>query len=88
MALVGARSLLGPGHRAAYGDAGLGLLFLLFGFAFTNAAAWVEDQSTVNRATLHLHRCGGLDAARLSGLGGRLAAKPGDATAVRLRRRA
>lgn len=28
------------------------LLFLLFGFAFTNASAWVEDQSTVNRATL------------------------------------
>jgi hypothetical protein len=31
-----------------------GLLFLFFGFAFTNAGAWVEDQSTVNRATLHL----------------------------------
>jgi len=31
-----------------------GAIFLLFGFAFTFAAAWVEDQSTVNRATLHL----------------------------------
>jgi len=31
-----------------------GLLFLFFGFAFTNAKLWVEDQSTVNRATLHL----------------------------------
>jgi hypothetical protein len=31
-----------------------GLMFLLFGFAFTNARVWVEDQSTVNRATLHL----------------------------------
>ncbi len=31
-----------------------GLMFLFFGFAFTNAGAWVEDQSTVNRATLHL----------------------------------
>jgi hypothetical protein len=31
-----------------------GLMFLLFGFAFTNAGLWVEDQSTVNRATLHL----------------------------------
>lgn len=31
-----------------------GLMFLLFGFAFTSARAWVEDQSTVNRATLHL----------------------------------
>jgi hypothetical protein len=31
-----------------------GLAFLAFGFGFTNAGAWVEDQSTVNRATLHL----------------------------------
>lgn len=31
-----------------------GLVFLLVGFAFSNAGAWVEDQSTVNRATLHL----------------------------------
>ena len=31
-----------------------GLMFLLVGFAFTNAGIWVEDQSTVNRATLHL----------------------------------
>jgi hypothetical protein len=31
-----------------------GLTFLLFGFAFTNARLWVEDQSTVNRATLNL----------------------------------
>jgi hypothetical protein len=31
-----------------------GLAFLLFGFAFTNARVWVEDQSTVNRATLNL----------------------------------
>lgn len=31
-----------------------GLMFLFIGFAFTNAGAWVEDQSTVNRATLHL----------------------------------
>jgi hypothetical protein len=33
---------------------GSGLLFLFFGFAFTHAAQWVADQSTVNRATLHL----------------------------------
>ena len=33
---------------------GAGLLFLLFGFAFTNVREWVEDQSTVNRAALHL----------------------------------
>jgi hypothetical protein len=31
-----------------------GVAFLMFGFAFTNARLWVEDQSTVNRATLHL----------------------------------
>jgi hypothetical protein len=31
-----------------------GGMFLFFGFAFTNASQWVEDQSTVNRATLHL----------------------------------
>lgn len=31
-----------------------GLVFLFVGFAFTNAGVWVEDQSTVNRATLHL----------------------------------
>jgi hypothetical protein len=31
-----------------------GLIFLFFGFAFTNVRVWVEDQSTVNRATLHL----------------------------------
>ena len=31
-----------------------GLMFLFVGFAFTNAGVWVEDQSTVNRATLHL----------------------------------
>jgi hypothetical protein len=31
-----------------------GLMFLFFGFAFTNANVWVEDQSTVNRATLHI----------------------------------
>ena len=30
------------------------MLMLLFGFAFTNARLWVDDQSTVNRATLHV----------------------------------
>jgi hypothetical protein len=33
---------------------GSGALFLLLGFSLTSAAIWVEDQSTVNRATLHL----------------------------------
>jgi hypothetical protein len=31
-----------------------GLLFLFIVFAFTNARAWVTDQTTVNRAMLHL----------------------------------
>jgi len=31
-----------------------GVVVLFFGFAFSNAGAWVEDQSTVNRATLTL----------------------------------
>jgi hypothetical protein len=31
-----------------------GVIFLLVVFAFTNARDWVTDQSTVNRATLHL----------------------------------
>jgi hypothetical protein len=33
---------------------GSGALFLLLGFSFSSASIWVEDQSTVNRATLHL----------------------------------
>jgi hypothetical protein len=31
-----------------------GVLFLFFVFAFTNARAWVDTQTTVNRAILHL----------------------------------
>ena len=31
-----------------------GLLFLFFVFGFTNASVWISDQTTVNRATLHL----------------------------------
>lgn len=31
-----------------------GALFLLLGFSLSNAYVWVQDQSTVNRATLHL----------------------------------
>jgi hypothetical protein len=33
---------------------GAGLAFLFFVFGFTNARAWVADQTTINRATLHL----------------------------------
>ena len=31
-----------------------GLFFLFVVFGFTNAREWVTDQTTVNRATLHL----------------------------------
>jgi hypothetical protein len=54
VALVGARSLLCADAAPLTVTLGLGLLFLLFGFSFTNASTWVDDQSTVNRATLHL----------------------------------
>jgi hypothetical protein len=33
---------------------GVGMLFLGVVFTFTNARAWVTDQTTVNRATLHV----------------------------------
>jgi hypothetical protein len=54
VALVGARSMLCADAAPLTVTLGLGLLFLLFGFSFTNASTWVDDQSTVNRATLHL----------------------------------
>ena len=54
VAILGARSLLRGDAAPFTVTLGLGLLFLLFGFAFTNASTWVDDQSTVNRATLHL----------------------------------
>ncbi len=54
MALIGARSLFATDAAPLTVTLGLGLLFLLFGFSFTNASTWVDDQSTVNRATLHL----------------------------------
>jgi hypothetical protein len=83
VALLGARSLLDPAAAPLTVTLGIGLLFLFFGFAFTNAALWVEDQSTVNRATLHI--------APLLVVwmvivyrewAARLGAKPGDATAM------
>ena len=53
-AILGARHLFTPGIAPLSATLILGILFLFAGFAFTNAAAWVEDQTTVNRATLHL----------------------------------
>jgi hypothetical protein len=53
-AIVGWRDLLSRELAPLTMVIAAGLLFLFFGFAFTNARLWVEDQSTVNRATLHL----------------------------------
>jgi hypothetical protein len=52
--LVARRWLLAPDIVPFTAVAGSGALFLLLGFSLTNVAVWVEDQSTVNRATLHL----------------------------------
>ena len=54
VALLGWRQLLSREIAPLTVIVGAGLAFLMFGFAFTNARLWVEDQSTVNRATLHL----------------------------------
>ena len=54
VALLARRRLLSPALAPLTLTVAAGLAFLMFGFAFTNARAWVEDQSTVNRATLHL----------------------------------
>jgi hypothetical protein len=54
VALLGWRQLLAPEVAPLTIIVAAGMAFLLFGFAFTNARVWVEDQSTVNRATLHL----------------------------------
>ncbi|MET0732500.1 MAG: hypothetical protein ABW054_05450 [Casimicrobiaceae bacterium] len=54
MALLGWRHLLTRDLAPLTITVAGGLAFLALGFGFTNAGAWVEDQSTVNRATLHL----------------------------------
>ena len=54
MALLGWRHLLTRDLAPFTITVAGGLAFLALGFGFTNAGAWVEDQSTVNRATLHL----------------------------------
>jgi hypothetical protein len=54
VAILGRRELFSAELAPLTLVIGSGLLFLFFGFAFTNAARWVDDQSTVNRATLHL----------------------------------
>ena len=47
------RQLLSPALAAYTLTIAAGVLFLFIVFGFTNARAWVTDQTTVNRATLH-----------------------------------
>ena len=54
VAMLAWRHLLSPALAPLTIIIAAGIAFLMFGFAFTNARIWVEDQSTVNRATLHL----------------------------------
>jgi hypothetical protein len=53
-ALLAWRQLLAPAVAPLTVIVAAGLLFLFVVFGFTNARAWVADQTTVNRATLHL----------------------------------
>ena len=53
-AVAGRRMLLEPPLAVLTVVIIAGLLFLFFVFGFTNARDWVTDQTTVNRATLHL----------------------------------
>ena len=54
IAIVGWREATGSKLLPLSVTIASGLLFLFVVFAFTNARAWVTDQTTVNRATLHL----------------------------------
>jgi hypothetical protein len=51
---IGARRLLQPPLVALTVIVISGLAFLLFVFAFTEAAAWLADLTTANRATIHI----------------------------------
>jgi hypothetical protein len=52
--VVGWRTLREPLLAPLSAIVGAGVLFLAVVFAFTNARAWVTDQTTINRATLHI----------------------------------
>ena len=54
VALLAWRQLLAPGLAALTLTVVAGLTFLFFVFAYTTASAYVSDQTTVNRAALHL----------------------------------
>ncbi len=53
-AILSARQWLVPAVAPMTMLVGSGVLFLFFVFAFTNARGWVESQTTINRAVLHL----------------------------------
>lgn len=53
-AILGRRQLLAPQVAPLTAVVAGGVIFLAFVLLFTNARDWVSDQSTVNRATLHL----------------------------------
>jgi len=52
--VLGARRLVEPPLAPLAAITAAGLAFLLFVFAFTQAALWLSDLTTANRATLHL----------------------------------
>jgi len=54
VAVLGRRQLLSPQIAPLTVVVAGGMLFLTFVLVFTNASNWVSDQTTVNRATLHL----------------------------------
>jgi hypothetical protein len=54
IALLGWRQALSPRIAPLSIIVGTGAIFLFIVFNFTNAVAWVADQTTVNRATLHI----------------------------------
>jgi len=54
VAIVGWNVLRAPPLVSLSATVASGLLFLIIAFAFTNARNWVADQTTVNRAVLHI----------------------------------
>ena len=54
LAILGWRQLFAPALVPFTVVVLAGLLFLFVVFGFTNARVWVSDQTTVNRATLHI----------------------------------
>jgi hypothetical protein len=53
-AIVGWRVLRSPAFAPLSATVASGLLFLVVAFSFTNARNWVTDQTTINRAVLHI----------------------------------